>query len=385
MSGPNLRILVLTSGTGGGHNARARALQSWIRKLHGEKIEVRVEEILEGSSTLISLGVGCYNLIQRTAPLLHNLYWWVVEAFMLVNARLTLFGYSYFRRVLLEFEPDAIVSVHDSTNRGYFRFARKVLQNRELKCATYCGEFTGGSGFSRNWVDREADLFYARTDETARFALKLGIAAERTRIIQNLFPPESFASPMSEAEKAEFRRNVLGLDGDRFTVLLAAASSGANHHRLLLEVLMGFSDRLQVIVICGKDEGLYQLLKRWRERNPDFPIFLEGFSTQVPKLIEVSSVLVTRPGSNTSAEALYFGCPIIFNGMGGLMPQERLTLRYFLKHKAAGLIKNEREFSETVGRWVDFSGEYLECQKNMLALRVDAGPEAMIRELTGIP
>ena len=128
---------------------------------------------------------------------------------------------------------------------------------------------------------------------------------------------------MSEEDQEEFRAKVLGLEGNRFTLLLAAASSGANHHRKLLDVLKGLSDRLQAIVICGKDEGVYRFLKRWKARNPDFPLFLEGYSNQVPKLIQASNAVVTRPGSNTSAEALYFGCPLIFNGIGG----SRMDLR----------------------------------------------------------
>ena len=367
---------MLTSATGGGHNARARTFESWVSKLYGERAEVRIEEILEGSSVLISFGVYFYNLIQRRAPILHNPYWWVVEGFMMLNAQLTFFGYSHFRRILLEF-------VHDSTNRGYFRVARRTIPDREITCVTYCGEFSGGSGFSRNWVDKDVDLFYARTRESASFAATLGIPKEKTRILGNFLPPETYDSSSNEEWKAEFRNRILGLDGERFTVFLAAAGSGANHHRRLLEVLKDLSDCLQVIVICGKDEQLYCSLEAWRDRNPGLQMFLEGFSSKVLKLIEVSNVIVARPGSNTSAEALYFGCPIIFNGMGGLMPQERLTLRYFLKHRAAELIRNEREFEEKIRRWVNFSGDYLECRNNILSLRRDDSPEVMVQNLVG--
>ncbi|AWT61050.1 MAG: Processive diacylglycerol beta-glucosyltransferase [Candidatus Moanabacter tarae] len=372
---------MLTSATGGGHDARARTFESWVWKLYGERAEVRIEEILEGSSVLIRFGVYVYNLIQRRAPVLHNLYWWVAEGFMMLNARLTLFGYSHFRRILLEFEPDVVFSVHDSTNRGYFRVARRTIPDREIKCVTYCGEFSGGPGFSRNWVDRDVDFFYARTSESASYAATLGIPKEKTRILGNFLPPETSSSSSNDERKAEFRKRILGLDGDQFTVFLAAAGSGANHHRSLLEVLKGLSDCLQVIVICGKDERLYRSLEVWRERNPGLQMFLEGFSSKVLQLIEVSNVIVARPGSNTSAEALYYGCPIIFNGMGGLMPQERLTLRYFLKHRAAELISTEKEFEQKIRGWINFSGDYLECRNNILSLRTDDSPEVMVQDL----
>jgi len=50
-----LKILVLTSGTGGGHNARAHAVHAWAKKLYGNSVEIYIEEILENSSSIPAL------------------------------------------------------------------------------------------------------------------------------------------------------------------------------------------------------------------------------------------------------------------------------------------------------------------------------------------
>ena len=115
------RILVLTSSTGGGHDARASAFLSWVEKLHNGRVEVKIEQLLENASVITLLGVHIYNWIQRKAPALHHLYWWVVELFGFVSEHLFLLGSSYYKRKLRQFRPHLILSLHDSTNRGYFR------------------------------------------------------------------------------------------------------------------------------------------------------------------------------------------------------------------------------------------------------------------------
>ena len=63
-----LRILVLTSSTGGGHDARAEAFAEWCFQLYRHDVDVRIEQMLEKSSVVNRTGVNLYNRIQRAAP-----------------------------------------------------------------------------------------------------------------------------------------------------------------------------------------------------------------------------------------------------------------------------------------------------------------------------
>ena len=71
-----LKILVLTSSTGGGHDSRALALRLWAEsdeaKSAGLEAEVRIERPLENGSRLYGFGTWLYNAIQKTCPALHN-------------------------------------------------------------------------------------------------------------------------------------------------------------------------------------------------------------------------------------------------------------------------------------------------------------------------
>lgn len=73
-----LRILVLTSSTGGGHDARAEAFAEWCFQLYRHDVDVRIEQMLEASSLFYRSGVNLYNWIQKKSPWLHKIFlpWW---------------------------------------------------------------------------------------------------------------------------------------------------------------------------------------------------------------------------------------------------------------------------------------------------------------------
>ena len=76
-----MRILILTSSTGGGHNMRAEALKAWAESNEGKKynFEVSVHSTLESTHPLYAFGVKLYNFIQKRSPYLHHLYFNYLE------------------------------------------------------------------------------------------------------------------------------------------------------------------------------------------------------------------------------------------------------------------------------------------------------------------
>ena len=67
--------------------------------------------------------------------------------------------------------------------------------------------------------------------------------------------------------------------------------------------------------------------------------------------LQVSDMVVTRGGTTTCSEALHFECPIIFNGIGGVMPQEKLTVKYFMQDDAAVKVSRPKEFENLLMNW----------------------------------
>jgi len=382
MSG--IRILVLTSSTGGGHDARAEAFAEWCFQLYRHDVDVRIEQMLENSSVFNRGGVGLYNWIQKRLPCLHTAYYSIIELLSIINRRSVRFGRRFFIKTLKTYRPHLVFSVHDCLNRGYFQLAREILGADKVRCATYCGEFSGGWGYSRNWIEPSADLYISRTPTAADFAIKKGIPRERSRVRGYLMRPRAHLEVISPELRGRFRERELGLRPDLFTVFLATGGNGANNHAELLPELLRHAGRCQAIVICGRNKEIYNELMHWRALHPEFDCYIEGYSENVHLLMQVSDVIVTRGGTTTCAKALHFKCPILFNAFGGIMPQEQLTWKFFRNGAASQKIESASDFAEIIDRWMADPGNYEKTLRNFLSLRYEEDPTVLIEELVAL-
>ena len=347
-----IRILVLTSSTGGGHDARAEAFAEWCFQLYRHDVDVRIEQMLEKSSVVNRTGVNLYNRIQKKAPWVHKLFYTVIELLSVLNRRTVTFGRAYFVQVVREYKPHLILSVHDCLNRGYFQLARTALGADKVRCVTYCGEFSGGWGYSRNWIEPTVDLYISRTATANDYAVKRGIPRARTLVRGYLMQPRAHLEVILPKDRGVFREKRLGLQADLFTVFLATGGNGANNHFDLLPELARHGDRCQAIVICGRNKETYNELVHWRANRPEFNCYIEGYSEIVHLFLQASDAIVTRGGTTTCAKALHFRCPIIFNAFGGIMPQEELTWKFFRNGASSPKIERGSDFATLIDEWM---------------------------------
>lgn len=376
-----IRILVLTSSTGGGHDARAQAFAEWcfVRYRHG--VDVRIEQMLEKSSVVNRSGVNLYNWIQLRLPMLHKLFYAVVELLSFLNQRTVTLGRAFYREVLLDYRPHLVLSVHDCLNRGYFPFARKILGEGNVKCVTYCGEFSGGWGYSRNWIEPTVDLYISRTATAREYALKLGIPPDRAIVRGHLMRPRAAETLFTAEHRATYREHRLALHPNRFTVFLATGGNGANNHFAMLPSLLRHSENLQVIAICGRNKQTYNELVHWRSQHPELSLYIEGYTDVMHELMQVSDFIVTRGGTTSCAKALHFGCPIVFNAFGGIMPQESLTWKFFNRGAATPKIESGEDFRAIVDEWMSNPAIYENYRDEFLGLRYKDDQAELIEDI----
>jgi processive 1,2-diacylglycerol beta-glucosyltransferase len=186
---------------------------------------------------------------------------------------------------------------------------------------------------------------------------------------------------LSPVDRRVFQAKRLGLNPDKFTVFLATGGNGANNHFDLLPALLKHADRVQAIVICGKNKESYNDLVHWRATHPEFDCHIEGYSEIVHLHMQASDAIVTRGGTTTCAKALHFKCPIIFNAFGGIMPQEELTWKFFRNGAASEKIEAGADFARVIDRWMAEPASYERVRENFLKLRYEEDPTLLIDEL----
>lgn len=371
------RVLVLSSSTGSGHDMRAKAFAEWVQQLN-PAIEVKIEQIIENGSLLGRFGVWLYNCIHRFAPALHNVYFFIVEAIIFSHTRSVSFGGRYYRKLLKSFQPTHVLSVHDSTNRGYFEDAKKILGNH-VKCITYCGEFSGGFGYSMNWINPTCDLFIARTPDARTYAVGKGIRAERSAVFHKLLPPSAFAKRLDPDAIKHFRQQI-GLEPNRFTLFLATGGFGANHHIPYLKAVESLIPSLQVIVVCGRNQRILHRVQKHLAASK-LRAHVEGYSTRIPEFLQIANAVITRGGANTTMEALHYNCPILFDAMGGLMPQEHCTWRFVRDNQAAQLLRKPNDLRKAIEPWLKDTNRYAADKSRIAKLNPDECPTTLIQNI----
>lgn len=377
-----MKILILTSSTGNGHNAAADAFVDWITYLYGSQIEIKIEHLLENSSPTLAKAVDFYNYIQRNAPWFHHIYYNIIELQELINPGTVSLGRDYYIQLLKDFQPQVILSVHDALNKGYFELAKQVLGSH-TRCVIYCPEIQGGYGFSRNWVNKTADLFWAPTEETVQTAINLGMKPEQVKNLGIIFPRNFYHPFLSTIEKNNILVHELGLNIGKFTLLLSTGGAGAQNHIAFLNSLISLKNDLQVIALCGSNENAINQVREWSQENPDFNVCALAFTEKMHQIIQISDAIVARAG-RTPCEALHLGCPIIINGLGGIMPQELLAVKYFKKRDISTTIYYPSQLLPILKRWIIQSEIHLEIRNKLLSCRQDTRPEIGVKEVLNI-
>jgi len=378
-----VRVLILTSSTGTGHNMRARAFEDWANTPEGRKfgLEINIHQALEGTHPIYNLGVETYNWIQRLAPRLHHVYWNILEQVKFLGAAKRIFGRKNFEETLSLYKPQIIISTHPHLNHGFFELAKRTLGPKNVTCITYCGELFGSYGFSRQWVNPDCDLFIGAVEETCDAARECGMVDEKNWVGGFLLKPGFYDFTMTPEEKIQFIREELKMDPDKFILVLGTGSNGANNHLDKLEFIYSQGIRPQVVALCARNNLVYDAINLWDRRHPSMKVKPLRYTDKMAELLQCASAVVARPGTGLTSEAIFLGCPIISNGIGGLMPQEIITVRYCKKHNLGRAIKRAGDLPIIVKEWMDNPQMLQEIRDNLLRVRPKITPIDVIRKV----
>ena len=365
---------------------RARALKSWAESPAAKELrmDVVIHPTLETTHPLYHFGVWLYNFIQRQLPALHHIYFKFLEVASLLKFPSRITGASGFQEIVKEVQPDVVLSTHPHLNHGFMDLAREALPERFLKCVTYCGELHDSYGFSSHWVNPEIDLFIGAVDEVCRGAVHHGMPPERVWRGGFLLKPAFYRAPLKEEQRHSFLREHFRLDPNRFTLVLATGANGANNHLRFLNALDRKGIYPQVIVLCGRNPQIQMQVLQWAAHHPRLTVRALGFYNDMDKLLQSADAVVARPGTGTTSEAILSGCPVIFNIIGGPMPQEMITMRYFKDHHWPKPVGRSGSLPHRVDYWMNHPKHLKHARRVMETLNPPGEPLKILRRLKAL-
>jgi processive 1,2-diacylglycerol beta-glucosyltransferase len=177
------------------------------------------------------------------------------------------------------------------------------------------------------WVQAEVDVYCVASEEARSQLVNWGTSPNRILVCGIPVDPV-FALPL---DKSELRR-ALGLDAQRPVVLVMGGGMGPAPLDSIVGSLELCRFPLQVLAVAGHDRILRQALERLR-RKVALNLHVFGWTDNIPELMAVADLLITKPGGLTAAEALSAGLPmIVTHPIPG--PEER-HVRYLVQLGAA--------------------------------------------------
>jgi processive 1,2-diacylglycerol beta-glucosyltransferase len=97
------------------------------------------------------------------------------------------------------------------------------------------------------------------------------------------------------------------------------------------------------------------------------------------------SAIVARPGTGTTSEAILLGCPLIHNGVGGIMPQEWITVKFCQKNKLSRVTGSPRHLAEIIREWLQNPEELHAIRQHMQKVLPSNNPPEMMYLILSFP
>jgi processive 1,2-diacylglycerol beta-glucosyltransferase len=205
------------------------------------------------------------------------------------------------------------------------------------------------------WVQSEIDAYCVASEEARGQLIGWGVLPNRVLLCGIPVDP-AFALPFDKKELLP----AFGLDTRRPVVLVMGGGMGPVPLDQVVSSLERCNAPMQVLAVTGHDRFLRHKLELLRGRLA-LDLHLFGWTENVPELMAVADVLITKPGGLTAAEALAAGLPMILtHPIPG--PEER-HVRYLCQNGVALHAKTLRDIPRLVSRLLASPGELGEIQR----------------------
>lgn len=355
-------ILLLSATAGAGHVRAAEALAETARQSR-LRVAMHHHDILDFTFPLFKkLYSEFYFSVVKTSPELWGYFYKRSESRPHSKTKPPLlklfdhFNYKKYLRAIDRWKPDAILCTHFLP---YLAIAEE-LQRSSWGIPVF--SVTTDYDIHSLWISRSVTRYYAATAEAAWTLRSHNIPEDRILVTGIPVMPEFGKRTRRGPARKEF-----GLQHNAFTVLLLSGGYGIGEMDRMVSSIADFASgqkkKLELLVVCGKNEKLHHTLKRMR-----FParvgVQLFQYVPFIDRLMDCADVLITKAGGLTVSEALAKHLPmILFDPIPG---QEGRNADYLCEHGAAVRASNLSN--------LDFKlRQLIEHRSLLAAMKEDAG------------
>jgi processive 1,2-diacylglycerol beta-glucosyltransferase len=190
------------------------------------------------------------------------------------------------------------------------------------------------------WLNKGVDYYIVPSQEAKDRFMKAGIPADSIRVF-GIPIRMSFADKMDKQATAK----KLGLEPNVPTVLIMGGGQGLGPIKKVVKSLLKLERKLQLIVIAGTNAKLMDWLEKAHKKT-DKGMVIYDYANNVPELMDIATLIITKPGGMTTSECLAKGLPmVIVNPIPG---QEMHNTDFLIKKGIAVRIDDVEKIAHEV-------------------------------------
>lgn len=307
-----MRVLILTASTGGGHKKASAALENYIKEKDPCITVKTVDALKTVGKAFDKMISGGYVFLAKHAPRVYGKMYRVSDKDTSLNSlvnNVTGTASTRLRPVIYDFNPDVIVTTHP--------FAAEMISALKEKYNVSTPLISIVTDFAphKTYIQPGVDYYIVSSREMVYQLENLGVDSNRIRPLGIPVDPVFYA----HTDKSQLL-DELGLEPGVTTVLMMAGSFGVSDVFDIYEGIISVEQPLQIIIITGKNQRLYNEFEQRLDRFGDGgkKTLLRYFVDDVYKYMHASDLLITKPGGLTVTEAIASCLPMaIFKAFPG--------------------------------------------------------------------
>ena len=305
-----MKVLIFYASYGGGHLNAAKSIENCI-KTNYKEIDVELIDCMKYvNKTIEKVTTAAYREMAKKAPWAWGRIYSDAQKGPLahITTRSNKIMAIKLLKLLREKNPDLIISTHPFGSQmcSYLKRKNKIT----AKIATIMTDFAPHD----QWlVGHEfTDYFFVAHDKMKDYLISKDIPENKV-----------FATgiPISEKFQEKYDKNEIikkyDLDENKFTILFFGGGEFGLGKTRTVQIFENFvneikNHNIQIIAISGKNPKMKSAFEEIvHNNNAEDNVKIIGFSNEVPKLMSISDLVVTKPGGLTTSESLASNLPMV--------------------------------------------------------------------------
>lgn len=319
------KILITYASYGSGHKTVANYIYEYFKE-HGD-YDLKIVDVMDYASLIGKINLKLFNMIFKFQFSLPATIGYELSDNKIVTAPYKIYTKACLNKQLqkdfLEYNPDLLIATHffggimmGSINKKY---------HTKTKIITIITDYCSNCMWIQN--HKYEDYIVVSNEIVKQEVLKFGV--DEKKICPFGIPLSSKFKVTDDKEKIKLKYNIK--NNKPIILFFGGGSMGSSFTYNYLKTLLKLKLDINIIFVAGKNVELQNKVNDlvMKENTPNITVL--GFTNDVSNLLNIATLVITKPGGLSVTEALEMKTPmILIPGNGG---QENYNANFVTKNK----------------------------------------------------